>query len=81
MNTCFKGYANFWLKPFAVCHYFTMFGGHWSSAIGDIKYFICHVTSQYHVIDGSCNFIRGRSSWKATNQQILVIIVIGLKYW
>ena len=26
-------------------HHFAMFGGHWSSASGGMKYLICHVTS------------------------------------
>lgn len=29
----------------------------WSSATGDITYLICHVTSQEHEIEGSCNFL------------------------
>ena len=31
-------------KPLTVCHYLAMFGEHWSSTRGDIKYLICHVT-------------------------------------
>ena len=27
-------------------HHIAVFGGHWSSASGDIKYLICRVTSQ-----------------------------------
>ena len=30
-----------------------MFGGHWSIANGGIKYLICHVTSQNHMIEKS----------------------------
>ena len=37
-----------------------MFGGYWSSARGDIKYLIYRVTSQNHVIEVSCNFVK----WK-----------------
>ena len=37
-----------------------MFGGHWSSASGDIKYLIYRVTLQNHVIEVSCNFVK----WK-----------------
>ena len=44
-----------------VSHHFAMFGGYWSSAGGDIKYLICHVTSQKHVVEGSCNFMFGGS--------------------
>ena len=39
-----------------------MFGEHWSSATGDIKYLICQVTSQDHVIEESCDFMSGSSS-------------------
>ena len=31
---------------------------HWSIGSGDIKYLICHVTSQNRVIQGSSNFMR-----------------------
>ena len=37
------------------------FGGHESSADGDIVYLICHVTSHDHLIEGSCKFIGGSS--------------------
>ena len=37
-------------------HCFAMFRGYWSSASGDIKYLICHVISQKHVIEGSSNY-------------------------
>ena len=33
-----------------------MFGGHWSSASGDIKSLVCQVTSESHMIEGSCNY-------------------------
>ena len=49
-----------------VTHHFAMFGGHWSSANGDVKYLICHVTSQNHVIGGSSNFMSWTSSWYVT---------------
>ena len=39
------------------------FGGHWSSASGDIKYLTCHVTLQSPVIEGSSNGMSGSSSW------------------
>ena len=38
-------------------------GGNWAGASGDIKYLICHMTSQNHVIEGSINFISGNYSW------------------
>ena len=49
-----------------VNHHFAIFGGHWSSANGDVKYLICHVTSQNHVIGGSSNFMSWTSSWYVT---------------
>ena len=45
-----------------VSHYFA-FGGDWSSASGDIKYLICHLASQNHVIEGPSSFMSGSSSW------------------
>ena len=33
-----------------VSHHFPMFGDDWSSARGDTKYLICHVTSQNNLI-------------------------------
>ena len=56
-------------KPIAVSHNLVMFGGHWSSTSGDIKYLTCHVTSQNHMTEGSSNFISGSSSWYVTNLQ------------
>ena len=49
-----------------------MFGSDWSSACKDIKYLICHVTSQNHVIDGSSNFVSWSSSWYVTILSCLV---------
>ena len=34
-----------------------MFCSYWFSASGDIKYLMCHVTSQNHVIKGSSNLM------------------------
>ena len=42
-------------------HHFPMFGGYWSSVNGDIKYLLCYVTSQNHLIEGSCDFLSGSS--------------------
>ena len=39
-----------------------MFGGHWSSANGDIIKLICHMTSQNNIIEKSCDIISGRYS-------------------
>ena len=57
-------------------HHLAMFGGHWSSASGDIKYLICHVTSQNHVIERSSNFMSESSSWHVTTLPSLVPIGI-----
>ena len=39
-------------------HHLTMFGGHWSNTIEDMKYLICHVTSLNPQIEGSTIFSR-----------------------
>ena len=62
------------LLPFHVC-------GHWYSANGDIKYLTCDVTSQNHVIEGSCKFLSGSSSWYVTSLPSLVamgIVVVDI---
>ena len=69
-------------KPFTVSHHLPMFGGHWSSGTGDIKYWICHITLQNHVIEGSCNFMIRSSSWHITTLPTLVtidIVVVEIK--
>ena len=38
-------------------HHLVMLSGQWSSANGDIKYLLCHVKWQKHVIEASSNFI------------------------
>ena len=30
----------------------SMYGGHWSIACGEIKYLVCRLTSQNHMIEG-----------------------------
>ena len=55
-----------------------IFGGNLLSASGDIKYSICHVTSQNYVIEGSSNFMSGSSSWYVTTLTRLVAIGIVL---
>ena len=44
-------------------HHLARFGGHWSSASEDIKFLICNVTLQDHMIQGSSNFMSVSSSW------------------
>ena len=48
---------NLWAEAPTVSYDNAMFGGYWSSASGDIRYLICHVTSQNHVIKGLSNFV------------------------
>ena len=40
-------------------HHLAIIGGDWSSASGDIKYLICHVSLQNYVINVSSNFMSG----------------------
>ena len=54
-----------------------MFGGHWSSASGDIKYLTCHMTLQNnHLVERSRNFMSGSSSFYVANLQGLVAVGI-----
>ena len=73
-----KGYVNLWWIPLAENYRLVMFGGHWPSASGDIKYFICQVTSQKHVIEKSSHFMSGSSSWYVTTLARLVAIGIAV---
>lgn len=52
-----------------------MFGGHLSTASGDIiKCLIYHVTSEKQVIETLSNLINGHSSWYVTTLTGLVVI-------
>ena len=62
--------------PFTVSYHPAIFGGHWSSASGDMKYSIGHMTSKNNVIEGSCNFMSESSSFYATTLSSLVAIGI-----
>ena len=53
-----------------------MFGSHWSSASGNLKYLIYHVTLQVHAIEGSGGFLSGSSLYYVTNRRSLVVIGI-----
>ena len=57
-------------------YYFAMFHSHWywSSANGDIRYLICHVISQKHVIEESSDIVNGSSSWYVTTLPSLVVV-------
>ena len=59
-------------------HHIAMFGSHWSIAIADITYVICHMTLQDHVIWGSFDFVGGSSLLNATTLPHLVAIGIAL---
>ena len=55
-------------------HQLLVLRDHCSSAFGDIKYLICHVTSANRVIEGSYNSLSGSSSWYVTSLPSLVTI-------
>ena len=42
-----------------VSHHLAMFGGHWSSASGNMQYVNIQVTSQNHLTERSSNFMSG----------------------
>ena len=60
-------------------HHLAMFRDHWSSASGNIKYLIFHVTSQNHLIEGSCKFMGKTSLLYVTTIPSLVVIHIVVK--
>ena len=68
-------WADDWI-PLTVIHHLAMFGGYWNSASESTKYSICHVATQNHMIEGSCNFMSGNSSLYITT--LLVLEVIGI---
>ena len=57
-------------------HHFPIFCGHWFNASGDIKYLIFYVTLLNQLIEGSCNFLSGSSSWYVLTLPSLVTIGI-----
>ena len=59
-------------------HHLDNFVGYGSSVNGDIMYLICHVASQNHVIEESCNFINYSSSLYVTALPRLVAIGIAV---
>ena len=61
-----------------MCNHLATFVGHWSSAKGDMKYLIYHVTSQNHVIEGSTNFMSCSSSWYVIVTTLFSLVVIGI---
>ena len=63
------------LTVFMEIHHLAMFGGHWSSASGDIKYLRCHVSLQKYLIEGSSKCISGNPSWYVTALPSLAAIV------
>ena len=78
MNTCLTGCVNLWVKTSHGKPPPCMFGGHWSTVIGDMKYLIYHLTSQNHMIEGSSNFMSGSPSGYANTLSTLVVICILL---
>ena len=64
-----------------VSHHLAMFGDHWSSANGNIKYLIFHVTSQNRLIERSCKFMNKTALLYVTIMPSLVamdIVVIEI---
>ena len=59
-----------------VSHHLTKFGGHCSSVNGYVTYSVWQVTSQDHVIEGSCGFMGGSSSLYVTSLPGFVVIDI-----
>ena len=59
-----------------VSHHLAVFGDHWSSANGNIKYLMFHVISQNHLIEGSCKFINETSLLYVITMPSLVAIGI-----
>ena len=59
-----------------VSHLLAMFGDHWSSASGNIKYLVFHATSQNHLIEGSCKFMIETSFLYVTVMSSLMAIGI-----
>ena len=55
-------------KPLTVHHLLAMFDAHRSSASGNITYLICHMTSQDHVIERSCEVTDGSTPLYVTIQ-------------
>ena len=60
------------LKYLTLTYHLAKFGSSWSSAIGDIKYSICHVNSQNHAVERLYNFIEGVWSFYAITLPSLV---------
>ena len=57
-------------------YHLVIFGGHWSSASGNITYLICYTTLQARIIEGSCNFVRESSTLYVTT--LLYLVGIGI---
>ena len=56
-----NGHVTLWADAFTLSHHLALFGVHQSSAIGDVTYLTCPMTSQQHVTEGKYGFM-GRSS-------------------
>ena len=63
-------------KPLIVTHHRIKFNSHKPCGSSDIKYIICDVILQDHVIKGSCDYIEGSSSLYVTALLSLVPVVI-----
>ena len=59
-----------------------MFGGHWPSASEDIRYLICHLTSQDLVLEELCDFKGGSSSLNVTTlPNVVALGIVDGKYF
>ena len=67
---------------FIINLYLSKFGSHRSWGSGDILFFICHVTSCGHVIEGSRNFAGNGPSTFLTSLPIVVAIsLVEVEIW
>ena len=82
MTSSLRGHVNLRVEAPHISNHLAMFGGHQSSANEYIKYLICHVTSQNHVIEGSCNFMSGSSLlYVTTRPSLLGVGSVVVKIW
>ena len=58
---CLNSYVTLWVKVHPRELHHALFGGHWSSASGDLRSLIFQLTSQDPLIEVSCNFMESSS--------------------
>ena len=74
--TCLKGYVTLWMEVSHAKSSSCYIGGYWLCASGDVKYLICHVTSQSHETEGSCNFMGENLLYFTTFPSLVAISVV-----